>query len=96
MKKLRSVSAALAASERHDHRGPERLSHANTVQNAAASAPFSRSAGRWSRARPAAARGKEALQLIALVRARDIQPPEGELTEIRPIPALLGPLYCRR
>ena len=40
--------------------------------------------------------GKEVLQVIALVCARDIQPAEGELTEIRPVPALLGPLYYRR
>jgi hypothetical protein len=30
--------------------------------------------------------GKEDLPVIALVCARDIQPAEGELTEIRPVP----------
>ncbi len=33
-KKLRGVSAALVVGERHDHRGPERLPHANTVGSA--------------------------------------------------------------
>jgi hypothetical protein len=63
MKKLRGISAALARSERHDHRGPERLPYVNTVLITAptvtpwAAAPAGASGSGNRRARAATARG---------------------------------------
>ena len=56
MKKLRSISAALAVSERHDHRGPERLPENNTTQITATTAPLQpRCCRTMVKGRPAAA-----------------------------------------